>query len=79
MYLYRRHVSALAMDHHQVYTNVIRVLYRCYVRYNRAAANESSLWYLTASGVYIRCHTTMEEVQGVIPCGIVHRQVRRIL
>jgi hypothetical protein len=27
MYLSRRHVSALAMGHHQVYTNVIRVLY----------------------------------------------------
>jgi hypothetical protein len=31
MYLSRRHVSALAMGHHHVYTNVIRVLYRCVV------------------------------------------------
>jgi hypothetical protein len=48
-------VSALAMGHHQVYTNVIRVLYR----YNKADANEIPLWYLTAGGVYMRRHTVL--------------------
>jgi hypothetical protein len=32
MYL-SRHVSVLAFGHHQVYTNVIRALYRCVISY----------------------------------------------